>query len=51
MKRDFVCNVLRSVQSVKGLTLFNLEGAEKRCTLSKKKDQDGPIAQMARAHD
>ena len=26
MKRDFTCNVLRSVQSVKNFALFNLEG-------------------------
>ena len=73
----FSRNVLRSVQSVKYLALFNLEGTEKNVPCKKmgkiwgfssagrapalqaggqrfdpaNLHQNGPIAQLARAHD
>ena len=48
----FTCNVLRSEQGVrKRFTLFNLEGTEKKAPEQEEKDQYGPIAQLARAHD
>ena len=51
MKRDFTCNVLRSVQSVKVFALFNLEGTEENAAKEEEVTKYGPIAQLARAHD
>ena len=45
MKRDFTCNVLRSVQSVKDFALFNLEGTDKQCTLQSGEGYGG-LAQL-----
>ena len=46
-----VSNVLRSVQSVRCFTLFNLEGTEKNVPKKDVEAKYGPIAQLARAHD
>ena len=55
---NFLCNILRSVQGVKQANaLFNLEGTGKNVPYMKKWKHcgicfdDGPIAQLARAHD